>query len=68
VGSVVSLGMSKKFRAAYEAAQAAGMNETESQEFAQDQATRDRMRDIRNKRDADVARLAAFYCGRPVTL
>jgi hypothetical protein len=27
-----------------------------------------RVTEIRAKRDADVARLAAFYCGRPVTL
>ena len=60
--------MSKKYREAYEAAQAGGMNETESHEFAHDQETRDRDARIKAKRDADVSALAAFYAGRPVSL
>jgi hypothetical protein len=60
--------MSKEYKKAYEAAQAGGMNETDCHEFAQDQDERARQISIKSKRDADIARLAAFYSGRPVSI
>jgi hypothetical protein len=48
------------------------MNEKEkAAQAAREKEFRDRLAraaQIRAKRNADVARLAAFYCGRPVTL
>lgn len=52
----------RAYKRAYEDAQAGGMNETECDEFATEQAERER--DIASA----SAALAALYAGRPVDL